>query len=360
MSDISEQRSILADTVARLFRDAAGDQASCAEGWNDALWRQVEEIGLPLLLVPEAAGGIGGTWEDALVVLQPLGFHAIALPIAEAMLAMRLTALAGLDLPSGVVSLAPNAKGRLERDERSRSSRFSGKLLGVPWGAQADTVVAVVEQDAGHSVVLLPRAAASSIHETGNLAGEPRDALCFEHVEVAAAPCKHQEARRLTHFCALLRVGQIAGALAAVLARSIQYAKERTQFGRPIGDFQAVQQQLALLGSEAAAVSCAAQAAYRAAARSDAAFEIAAAKLRANLAIGTATGIAHQVHGAIGFTREHPLRHFTQRLWSWRSEFGNDRHWSGELGTAVAARGAEAFWPDLTGRGDKATAPVNA
>jgi len=358
MNAIGEQRSILADTVARLFRDAAGSRASAGEGWNDGLWRQVEEMGLPLLLVPESAGGIGGNWEDALVVLQPLGSHAIALPLAESMLATRLTALAGLELPSGVVGLAPNTKGRLEPDRLSRNPRFTGKLIGVPWGVQADAVVAVVEQDGCRFVVLLRRAAASSINTSSNLAGEPRNLLCFEDVEVSAARCDHQEALRPTHFCALLRVGQIAGALESVLARSIQHAKERTQFGRPIGDFQAVQQQLAQLGAEAAAVDCAAHAACRAAARSDAAFEIAAAKLRANLAIGAATGIAHQVHGAIGFTREHPLHHFTQRLWSWRSEFGNDRYWSGVLGAAVAMRGADAFWPDLTSRGDQAAAPI--
>ena len=78
--------------------------------------------------------------------------------------------------------------------------------------------------------------------------------------------------------------------------------------------------------------------------------EIAAAKLRANQAIGSATAIAHQVHGAIGFTREYALRGATQRLWSWRSEFGNDRYWSDRLGRAVIERGADAFWDDLTGR----------
>ena len=53
------------------------------------------------------------------------------------------------------------------------------------------------------------------------------------------------------------------------------------------------------------------------------------------------------------------LRHFTQRLWSWRSEFGNDRHWSEQLGNAVIARGAETFWADLTRRGDAAAAAVS-
>jgi acyl-CoA dehydrogenase len=55
------------------------------------------------------------------------------------------------------------------------------------------------------------------------------------------------------------------------------------------------------------------------------AFEIAAAKLRTNMAIGTGTSIAHQVHGAIGFTHEYDLHRYTRRLMGWRSEFGNDR-----------------------------------
>jgi acyl-CoA dehydrogenase len=115
-----------------------------------------------------------------------------------------------------------------------------------------------------------------------------------------------------------------------------------------------VQQKLAVFGSEVAAVGCAARAAFRSATLGEAAFEIAAAKLRANLAIDAGTAIAHQVHGAIGFTHEYALRHFTQRLWSWRSEFGNDRHWSETLGRAVIARGVDAFWADLTERGDAA------
>ena len=80
----------------------------------------------------------------------------------------------------------------------------------------------------------------------------------------------------------------------------------------------------------------------------DASLQIAAAKLRANQAIGVATATAHQVHGAIGFTWEFPLRHATQRLWSWRSEYGNDRFWSEQLGRTVIARGADTFWTDLT------------
>jgi len=348
---MSEQRTLLADTVDRLFRDAAPSAPLQADGWSASLWQHIEHLALPLLLVPEEAGGIGGTWDDAFVVLHGLGYYAVALPVAEAMLATRVAALARLDLPAGVVSLATRTTGYLARDGRGRA-RFTGELLGVPWGRHASSVVGVL-RDGGAHVVVVSRNDATSLQEHHNLAGEPRDALCYADADVTIARCDAEETTHAQSFGALLRIGQIAGALDAVLARTIQYAKERSQFGKAIGSFQAVQQQLAVLASETAAVGAAARAAFRSAALGEAGFEIASAKLRANRAIDVVTAIAHQVHGAIGFTREYELRRCSQRLWSWRTEFGNDRYWSGVLGTTVAAAGAAAFWSELTRRGDR-------
>jgi acyl-CoA dehydrogenase len=113
-----------------------------------------------------------------------------------------------------------------------------------------------------------------------------------------------------------------------------------------------VQQQLAVMGEEVLAVDCAAGAAFRAADRGDAGFEIVCARLRANLAIESCAATAHQIHGAIGFTHEQDLRLFTQRLLAWRSELGSDHAFAARLGRGVAARGADAFWPELTARGD--------
>src|SRR5260370_33935 len=76
--------------------------------------------------------------------------------------------------------------------------------------------------------------------------------------------------------------------------------------------------------------------------------EIAVAKLRVGEAAGTGAAIAHQVHGAMGFTYEHSLHHATGRLWAWREEFGNETQWAIELGHIVAERGADALWPFIT------------
>jgi acyl-CoA dehydrogenase len=131
----------------------------------------------------------------------------------------------------------------------------------------------------------------------------------------------------------------------------VQYAGERVQFGRPIGRFQAVQQNLAVLAGQAAAATAAAEAAIEAAAQGLDALAIAAAKIRAGEAAGIGAAIAHQVHGAIGFTQEHSLHHATRRLWSWRDEFGSEAFWSRKLGATVAAAGADRLWQSITAAG---------
>jgi acyl-CoA dehydrogenase len=155
---------------------------------------------------------------------------------------------------------------------------------------------------------------------------------------------------------ALMRVAQIAGALEWVLQQCVEHAAARQQFGRSLSQFQVIQHALALLAEESSAVSCAARAASRAVDLGDARFEIAAAQLRASQAIGTATAIAHQVHGAIGCTQEHALQRATRRLWAWRTEFGSERDWAVKLGRSIAAAGARRLWPTLTERGDRRSA----
>ena len=153
-------------------------------------------------------------------------------------------------------------------------------------------------------------------------------------------------------FGAFIRVALAAGALDAALAMSIDHVNTRQQFGKPLGKFQAVQQSLAVFAVEAAAVNVAGAAAAAALDCGDASFEIAAAKLRTNMAIGIGTGIAHQVHGAIGFTRDYPLHPLTRSLMRWRSECGNDAYWSGVLGGLACATNGAGLWAEMTRRGD--------
>jgi len=154
---------------------------------------------------------------------------------------------------------------------------------------------------------------------------------------------------------AAVRSMQMAGALQSILERSVAYAKERVAFERPIGGFQAVQHNLARLAGETAAALAAAGSAADAICTepefNDAVFlEVASAKIRVGEAAGEGAAIAHQVHGAIGFSREHVLHRYTQRLLAWRDDFGSESAWAASLGARVAAAGAARLWPMLAER----------
>ncbi len=139
----------------------------------------------------------------------------------------------------------------------------------------------------------------------------------------------------------------MAGAMEAAADLTVEYAAERQQFGRPVGSFQAVAQRLVRMSSEAEAGILATEVAAQRFAQvgMGAAFEVAVAKASASRAASEVAAHAHQVHGAIGMTREYALHHFTRRLWSWRQEWGSERRWSQTVGEQVTAAGADALWP---------------
>ena len=356
---MDELRTILTETCTRLFTDhvtpAVLEAAETGE-WPAALWQVLQENGLTLPQVPEARGGAGGTWGDAFVALTAAGRSAAPVPLAETMLAGSLLAEAGLDVPLGPLTVAPTHLGeRLALVRQGSGWRLSGRATRVPWGARAGHVVVVAEGE-GQAMIALVAAGAAKTEADASLAREPRDTLTWESASVAAAAPARSRLGRAPAFAggALVRAAQIAGGLEFLLAQSVKYVTERRQFGRPLAAFQAIQHQLALLAGHTAGAGMAAQQAFHAVERagegSDVAFEIAVAKVRTGEAAGLGAAIAHQCHGAIGFTYEHSLHFVTRRLWSWRAEFGAESHWSVALGREVAARGPEALWPHMASR----------
>jgi acyl-CoA dehydrogenase len=127
---------------------------------------------------------------------------------------------------------------------------------------------------------------------------------------------------------------------------------QREQFGRPIAKFQAVQALISDAAGKLAMAKTAAAFAGNIAANHGfnsvpARFAVAVAKIESARAATTVTRNAHQVHGAIGFTLDHRLRHFTARALSWRSEFGTQRHWQQTLGRTALESG-KTVWELVT------------
>ena len=287
--------------------------------------------------MPEAAGGHGVAFAEAMVIVRAAGRFALPLPLPETMLAGWLLARMGLPVPEGPMTVALGG-------EIDSSGFLSGQAVRVPW-AWAETTIVVV--DGSGRVAVAPREICA-VEMGQNVAGEPRNTVRFGG-RVVASGASGLDATEMRGLGAAMRAQQIAGALERVTEMTVQYALDRTQFGRPIGKFQAVQQNLAILAGQTAAAIAAADMAGEAVSGDRIRLApIAAGKARAGEAAGIGAAIAHQVHGAIGFTQEHGLHHQTKRLWSWRDEFGNETVWNRWLGRHMAAAGADQYWAWLT------------
>ena len=351
MSDIRDDLEKTVDRICEAHCTKDVFMSSESGAWPQALWQALEEVGLPQACLTEAQGGSGLSYEDALYVLRRTAYHAAPVPLAETFLAGRLLSAAGMTVPAGVLSVSgSHPKDRLTLTGDAASPTLSGHAHRVPWGLSCDHLVLVAERDGAPCVVRVERKdLAQTIHAmTPNLAGEPRVQFEFANTPVQAVGLLADARERLGCEGALMRSVQMAGALQRALAYSLQYANDRVQFGRPIGKFQAVQHMLAVLAGHVAATTAAADAAIEVSSAAPELFAVAVAKSRAGEAAGKGAEIAHQVHGAMGFTREHNLHHLTRRLWSWRDEFGNETHWQTRIGEMALKQGADQLWPFLT------------
>jgi acyl-CoA dehydrogenase len=341
--------NIIVDTATRIFQDLC-ETATVNDAekgvWPKALWDALEESGLPLAWVPEEFGGAGATTADGFAVLRVAGRFAAPVPLAETLMAGWLLARAGITVPNGPMTFAPvHADGRIVL---RNDGRLGGGARRVPFARNAGRIAVLAHRENGPAVALAA-VADLPISQSTSLAGEPRDNVSFEGAVPEAVRPVSLDQDRLVALGAAVRLQQMAGALEKILEQSVQHALDRSQFGRPIAKFQVVQHNLAMLAGEVAAASAAADAAAEACSGPEVNIaEVAIAKVRGGEAAGTGAAIAHQVHGAMGFTYEHSLHHATRRLWAWREEFGNEAVWAQRLGRMVAAQGADQLWPFVT------------
>lgn len=354
---VAEAENIVVATAEKIFADLADPQTINHDKdgrWTAPLWQALSEAGLPLAWVSEELGGAGVDLADGFAVISAAGRFAIAVPLAETLLAGWLLQQGGLSSPDGAMTVAPASPK--DRITLAADGTLSGRARGVPFGKAAKHV-AVIADSADGAVIALVETAQLRIEPGLNVANDSSDTVIFDKVAPRAsnkAPAGF-DAATLMLMGGVVRGLQIAGALDRLLSISVNYAGERVAFEKPIGKFQAVQHNLARLAGESATASAAATSAADAITRAstfdDAVFlEAAAAKIRCAEAAEKGAAIAHQVHGAIAFTTEHILHRFSLRALAWRDDFGSESHWAVELGKRVAARGADELWPLVASR----------
>jgi len=359
--------SLIRDTTARIFADLADPQtlnAAPDSAWKAPLWAALEDAGLTLAWVSEANGGAGATTLDGFEILRVSGQYAAPVAIAETLLAGRFLDAAGLACPSGPLTVAPLRLG--DQFTCARDGTISGTARAVPHIRDARAVVVIAERESaadaepesqeGQVVALMAPDAFTVTERATDMGGERAD-IALDHVfpvELADAPAEwHADTAMLIG--AAVRAVQMTGALETVLDLSVRHAVERVAFGRPIARFQAVQHNLARLAGEVAAALAASGSAAGTLHDTtgfdrEVLLEVAAAKIRTGEAVAQGAAIAHQVHGAIGWTAEHVLQRFTRRMWGWRDDFGAESHWAVMLGDLAAEAGADALWPMLAAR----------
>ena len=347
--------NIIVDTATRIFTDLCEPQTinAAEEGhWPEELWNALEGSGLTLTWVPDNLGGAGADMMDGFSVLRVAGRFAAPVPLAETLMAGWLLSQGGIAAPAGPMTVAP-----VHEDGNIRigaDGKLEGRARHIPFARKAGHIAVLARKD-GAPVVALVALEGLGLREGTSVAGEPQDTVSFDSVAPIAtgAVSAGLDPPALARLGAAVRAQQMAGALEHILDQSVQWSLDRVQFGRPISKFQAVQHNLAMLAGEVAAAGAAADGAAEAIAKhgilgDTVASDVAVAKVRVGEAASAGAGIAHQVHGAMGFTYEHSLHQSTRRLWAWREEFGNEALWAERLGRMVAARGADALWPFMT------------
>lgn len=317
---------ILYDSFDRLLTDVSTPQVIRdveAGKSTQTLWQQISESGFADAMVSEEAGGGGLSLSDAFGLFFLCGRHAVPLPLAQTMVARRVLAENSIDIPDGPIAISPLAVAHASDPVECRN---------VPFGMLAQAVVVPHSSASSHTQDLLFPAATATRNGTGvhgslqaHLSWSESDSGvviegAFPWLEVAAA----------------ITAAQMAGAMDTVLNTTVKYAGERSQFGRPIGKFQAVQQQLSVLAELATASRVGAELGCRLLADGTPnVLAAAVAKARASEAAGTVVSIAHGVHAAMGITEEYDLQIYTRRLIEWRTDYGSAGYWNRRVGDAA-------------------------
>ncbi|MDT5079281.1 MAG: hypothetical protein QOJ80_3918 [Mycobacterium sp.] len=324
----NDELAQLVDDIARRSFDAGLGHRGLPNAFDDQLWRTLEDTGLSRLTSAEGAG-----IRESAVVLRGLARWAAAVPVAETdVLAAWLATAAGLALPtSGPLTVA-------FADADSSGQRITGTATDVPWPGSGPVLLAARSSDA-LSVAWLAGPVVADGH---NLAGEPRGAIAFDvsaHDVVRLAPEVGDELLRRG---AWARCVQLVGAFDAATELTVAHTRDRVQFGRPLSNFQAVAHALAAMAGELERASAAAALATAAAAdygfdSRQADYAVTLAKVAVGRAVAPVTTIAHQLHGAIGVTIEHPLWLATMRARSWADEFGTTGFHARRLGRMALA-----------------------
>jgi alkylation response protein AidB-like acyl-CoA dehydrogenase len=300
----SDQQLALRDATRDLLSKEC-TPAHVRDAWTNetgrvpGLWEQLDAMGVIGLLAPEAAGGLGLTFVDLVLVLEETGRHAVPEPIVE-------TAAYGAPL-----------LGRAD-------ITIAASEWYVPWADSADVIFTAAGRFARDQVTLVARPSVDGARRLFEVQGTA--------APIAAASVLAAYDRGVCGIAA-----QQCGLADRMLGLTAEYVRERRQFGVPVGSFQAVKHHLA---NARIALEFAGPLVYRAAASitaedPDTSVHVSMAKAKADAAALQTARAALQCHGAIGYTTEYDLHLYLKRSWALARSWGDAAFHHGRVARAI-------------------------
>ncbi|RHW38400.1 acyl-CoA dehydrogenase [Lysinibacillus yapensis] len=346
---MSEMKEMILEVVEKMFKKTVDKETvDLAENghWAESVWQILKDNEILNVAVSESAGGAGGDIDDLLSLYQLVGKYAVPIPFTETTLSNYILESYQLAISNDSITYCLPQTSLVMNDDQT----ISGTLINVPWARHVKEILAFAHSSEGVFPVRLSLKEAT-IHPNTNLAGESRDTVTFNQsksLQVQSTPLSDDQLQDLNTIDTAAKNALMCGAIEKAFLLSVQFAKEREQFGRPIHRFQLVQQHLALLAGEQAIASSSLENMIAALLEGREQNEVAYTRIRLDEASRIVSTSAHQVHAAIGVTHEHSLHQYTRRLWSWREEGLTANHWKKVVANTLLTTPFDDLWSYLT------------
>lgn len=365
--DFNEEQRSLGETVGQLLADFPALTApEPARSQDDEVWSALAELGLFSLLVPEENDGVGLSLVDLALSVEALGAGMAPPLVASTLIATELVKRLGSDAQKGElfealatgtckVAIAYTERGRGTDPAKLACSAAGGRLNGskiaVAGADKADKILVAARDGERAQLVLVDAGTAgASIRLQDDL--DPSAGLCavtFDNVEISAeavlgAADGDAAVKLLIDIASTVIGGLTIGIASRMLDITVEYAKTREQFGKPIGSFQALKHRCADLAVAVEAGSATAYFAFWSCAQDnpDRSKTASAAKAYCADIARDACNEAIQIHGGMGFTWELALHRYLRRAKVLESAFGNPHwHYRRVHAEALAARDAD-------------------
>lgn len=302
-----------------------GSVATLSVASLESLGTLFQESGFFNLLMPEEHNGAALSLPQVLPILMQEGRYALPIGLSSTNLANLWLHTYGIDLPSGAIALEASMSTSAE------NASLQSMSLGLKPESFAQTTpyLLLAHNDQAYLIE-------ASQYQLASVDSDKYSRwLSVDLTKAKALAVSAEALSELRYLAVLATIATSLGAMRQVLEMTVKYAAERSQFGRTLSQFQAIQQQLSVMAECVCSAQMAAELAYNSQDTEASKPHIMLAKHQISLVANQVANIAHAVHGAIGITKEFPLHFYTQIIRQNRSRGGSEMYWAEQIGALV-------------------------